>query len=302
MPGLKTARARLYGALEPSAWHRSGLSPLNKAISVVILAATATAVLESEPTILAGREWAFRAAEILFTGIFAIEYIARLWAVGEDIRFRGENGRLRYALTPAAIIDLLSILPLLLTFFGTEAFLLRLFRLLRILRVARLGRFSRAFEAISAALHSRRYELIMSVGIAGMLLLFSSTILYMIEGETQPETFGSIPRTMWWSIATLTTVGYGDVYPKTALGQFFAGLTAITGIGLIAMPTGILAAAFSDAIQMQRIPDDLNVQKSEETPDDVPLRGPQAGDVPERKVETGSSGLGHFQHDSDRVS
>ncbi|ERP97787.1 hypothetical protein Q669_21515 [Labrenzia sp. C1B10] len=246
------ARAKLHKMLEPTAWPRTGLSPLNRAISIVILAATAMAVIESEPTILDGREWAFRAAELTFTLIFVVEYIARLWVAGEDIRYQGVIGRLRYVLTPAAIIDLLSILPLLLTFFGTEAFLLRLFRLLRILRVARLGRFSRAFEAISTALHSRRYELIMSAGIAGMLLLFSSTILYMIEGDTQPETFGSIPRTMWWSIATLTTVGYGDVYPKTSLGQFFAGLTAITGIGLIAMPTGVLAAAFSDAIQMQQ--------------------------------------------------
>lgn len=80
----------------------------------------------------------------------------------------------------------------------------------------------------------------------------TSTLLYLVEGEAQPDNFGSIPRAMWWSIATLTTVGYGDVYPVTALGKILAGLTAITGIGLIAMPTGILAAAFSDAMQRQR--------------------------------------------------
>ena len=91
----------------------------------------------------------------------------------------------------------------------------------------------------------------MSFVIASMLLLMSSTLLYIVEGGIQPETFGSIPRAMWWSIATLTTVCYGDVYPVTTLGRVFAGLTAITGIGLIAMPTGILASAFSDALQNQ---------------------------------------------------
>lgn len=252
MSGLKITRAALYQMLEPSAWPQRGLSPVNKAIAVIILVATATAVIESESTILNGRERAFSFAELAFTSIFLIEYLVRLWVAGEDFRYRGFGGRLKYIFSPAAIIDLLSILPLLLSFLGTEAFLLRLFRLLRILRVARLGRFSRAYEAIATALHSRRYELTMSAGVAATLLLVSSTVLHVIEGEIQPDTFGSIPRTMWWSIATLTTVGYGDVYPTTSLGQFFAGLTAITGIGLIAMPTGILAAAFSDAIQMQR--------------------------------------------------
>ncbi|WP_185961576.1 ion transporter [Telmatospirillum sp. J64-1] len=210
-------RAFLYRLLEPSAWPKTGLSPVNKAIALLILAATAVAVLESEPTIYGHYQNVFFVAEIIFTAAFVIEYFARLWIAAENPAYRGVTGRLRYALSPAAIIDLLALLPLFLAFLGSEAFLLRLFRLMRILRVARLGRFSKAFDAISIALRSRRYELAMSVGIAGVLLLVSSTMLYLIEGAIQPETFGSIPRAMWWSIATLTTVGYGDVYPLTAL-------------------------------------------------------------------------------------
>jgi voltage-gated potassium channel len=132
-----------------------------------------------------------------------------------------------------ALIDLLAILPGLFVFVGSEAFVVRLFRLLRILRLARLGRFSHAIHAITTAVQSRQYELLMSLTIAAILLLVSSTLLYLIEGTVQPDRFGSIPRAMWWSIATLTTVGYGDVFPVTPLGR-------------------ILAAAFSDAIQMQR--------------------------------------------------
>lgn len=100
------------------------------------------------------------------------------------------------------------------------------------------------------------YELLLSVGVAGLLLLLSSAFLYAVEAAAQPEAFGSVPRALWWSIATLTTVGYGDVTPITALGKLFAGITAVAGIGLIAMPTGILAAAFSDAFQKKDAPEE----------------------------------------------
>lgn len=83
-------------------------------------------------------------------------------------------------------------------------------------------------------------------------MIVSATLLYLVEGPGQPEKFGSIPRALWWSIVTLTTIGYGDVYPETALGRVLAGFTALLGIGLIAVPTGILAAAFSDALEQQR--------------------------------------------------
>lgn len=131
-------------------------------------------------------------------------------------------------------------------------FLLRLLRLLRLVRLAKLGRYSLAIGAIGDALRDRRYELGASVAIAIVLLLVTSSLLYVVEGEVQPETFGSIPRAMWWSIATLTTVGYGDVVPITALGRTLAGATALLGIGLVALPTGILAAAFSDALARRR--------------------------------------------------
>jgi voltage-gated potassium channel len=144
------------------------------------------------------------------------------------------------------------LLPIFLTALGAEAFLLRLARLLRILRLARLGRFSVAMSSISEAIGSRRHELLLSLGVAALVLVISSALLYLVEGGVQPDNFGSIPRAMWWSIVTLTTVGYGDVFPMTAVGRILAAITAVTGIGLIAMPAGILAASFSDAMKRQR--------------------------------------------------
>ncbi|KTD57739.1 potassium channel family protein [Legionella shakespearei] len=239
-------RHRLALELDPGLKHTPGLSILNKIIIVVILCSLLLAIIETERTIYLHHERIFMIAEWVFTTVFAIEYIARVWVSIENPKY---VSRFRFMLTPATILDLLTVLLILLTTMGTEGFILRLARLLRVLRIAKLGRYSVAMQNIGHAIYLRRFELIISFGIGVCALIISSSLLYIVEGDMQPEYFGSIPRAMWWSVATLTTVGYGDVYPVTALGRFFAAITAVVGIGLIAMPTGILAASFSDAIQ-----------------------------------------------------
>ncbi|WP_299439915.1 ion transporter [uncultured Rhodospira sp.] len=248
-----SVRARLARQLDPALRTAPGLSPTNWAVCALIVAAMLLAVLATEPTLRTGRETLFLSLEIVLTSLLALEYAARVWTSVEN---PAVTSRLAYIRSPAALFDLAAVLVVFITAFGTEGFLLRLAMLLRVLRIARLGRFSRAFEAVVTAVASRATELALSMGVAALLLLVSSAMLYLVEGATQPEAFGSIPRAMWWSVATLTTVGYGDVYPVTPLGRAFAALTAVTGIGLIAMPTGILASAFSDAFQAQRNPSD----------------------------------------------
>lgn len=126
---------------------------------------------------------------------------------------------------------------------------MRLLRVFRIVRLSRLTRFNHSLTLLVQAVHKRRTELGISFVIAMLLLLLTSIMLYLVEGGSNPDDFGSIPRAMWWSIATLTTVGYGDVTPLSPLGKICAGMTAFIGIGIVAMPTGILAAAFSEAYQ-----------------------------------------------------
>jgi voltage-gated potassium channel len=247
-------RRQLFLAFHPSPGSKAGLSTLNKIILGCILASVSVAVLETEPMISDGRETLFFGAELAVTTIFLTEYLLRLWVCVEDPNYgNGLTGRLRYAVSPHAIFDLIALSSLLSPAIGTEAFLLRLLRLLRILQLAKLGRYSKAMSAIILAVHSKRFELITSFAIACLLLLVSSAMLYLAEGDAQKDSFGSIPRAMWWSVATLTTVGYGDVYPHTILGKIFAGITAVTGIGLIAMPTGILASAFSEVMSQRRL-------------------------------------------------
>ena len=259
-----TWRQWAYRNLHTAAWRKQGISPINRIIAVLIIAAVAVGIVETEPTIFNGNESTFRLLEMGFAVVFLIEYVARVWIAPENPDLGGGwRARLRYALSTPALIDLIALATLFLTFFGSEGAFLRLFRLARIFMLARLGRYSTALRAIGNAINSRRYELGASLTIAGFLLLMSSTLLFMVEGDIQPEDFGSIPRAMWWSIATLTTVGYGDAFPVTPLGKVLAGFTAITGIGLIAMPTGILAAAFSDAIQRQREEKEARREKRE---------------------------------------
>jgi voltage-gated potassium channel len=245
-------RLSTFRELEPSA-RSNGLSLSNRVLVLLILFSTATAVVETEPTILNGHETIFRTAEVSFGVVFLFEYLARLWVAVDHPAFAGTRfPRLRYALSFPAIIDLVAVLPTLLLVAGGSTLVLRLVRILRILRLAKLGRLSSAWRDVAEAVHSRRFELLVTVALAFFAMLIASTLMYWAEGDVQPDKFGSIPRALWWSAVTLTTVGYGDVYPMTPLGKACAAIVAIAGIGLIALPTGILASAFSDAVQRRR--------------------------------------------------
>ncbi|MEP7315854.1 MAG: ion transporter [Sphingomicrobium sp.] len=247
-------RHKVYVALEPHARDEHGLSLANKFLVLFIVVASAIAILETEQALEAPHPFLFRGAELVFGAIFSVEYLLRLWiAPANPVWARYRFPRLRYAVSLPAIIDFLAIVPTLFSLgTGGGSVLLRFFRVLRILRLAKLGRMSNAWQDLAGAMHERRHELLLTVSIATFVLLVSSTMMYWAEGEAQPAKFGSIPRSMWWCIVTLTTVGYGDTYPITVLGKILSGFVAIAGIGLIAMPTGILAAAFSDVVQRRR--------------------------------------------------
>ena len=243
----------LWRQLDPEAYGKNGLSPTNIVVVWIVVLSSVLAIVETEPTIERRAPQTFMYIEQILAVLFAVEYLIRLWAEGENPRFGGVRGRIRYALTPAAIIDLAAFLPSLIApGIYSSPMLLRVFRLIRVLRLARLGRFSRAMGHLIEAVTERREELLLSLILGSIILTFSAAAMYLLESENNPEAFGSIPRALWWSVCTLTTVGYGDIYPHSPLGKVFGGLTSIAGIGLIAMPTGILAADFSDAFQKSR--------------------------------------------------
>ncbi|NZA25501.1 ion transporter [Luteimonas sp. SJ-92] len=243
-------KARVYACMNHP--RPEGLNTFQRVLVLLIIASVTLAVLSSEPVVreAVGRHLAW--LELGFGAIFLVEYMARVWSVGSQPGFSGVAGRLRYMRQPMAVIDLLAVLPFLAGISGAETMVLRLLRLLRLVALTKLARYSSAIRLVTESCISRRFELAFTVMLAGLIILVSSAALYVVEGDHQPEAFGSIPRAAWWSVATLTTVGYGDLVPVTPLGRFFAALTAFAGIGLIAMPTGILAAAFSEAFARAR--------------------------------------------------
>lgn len=255
----RALRGRVNSQFDPSARTEPGLSPLNKVLIALILLATLVAVLETEPEIAAGYEGSFATLELALGIVFAAEYAGRMWTAPErhDHAFPW-RARLRFALSPAAILDLLVIALTFAPFIVANAAVVRLVRVVRIVRLAKLGRTSRALGHLMDAVRSRKDELIVTAGLASGIVLFGATALYWAEGAVQPDKFGSIPRSIWWAVVTLTTIGYGDAYPVTPLGKVLAAMVAIAGIALIAMPTGILAASFSNALARDRAKADAN--------------------------------------------
>lgn len=249
----KNFKRRFYIQIDPEAWEGSGVSPLNLSILLLVLFSIVVAVLQSESSLFERYRWFFLLSNWFLAIVFSIEYAGRLWIMGESPHYAGISGRFKYAFTWASLFDLIATLAiwvdLLIGVGGVYGVLLRLTRAIRILTLTRNSTIGIAIRLLFKAIYGRRVELGLSLALAILVLLLSSVLLYIVEGEAQPENFGSIPRAMWWAMATLTTVGYGDVYPITATGKILAGLTAISSIAIVAMPAGIMAAAFSDAFQ-----------------------------------------------------
>ncbi len=253
---MSRIRSRLYRQLDPLAWQERGLSPVNRIVLAVVMFSVLSAILESEPEIVAAFPRAFRGLDTAFAVLFAVEYGVRLWAMAENPRYAGIGGMFRYARTFASLVDLVATsalwLDVLFGIPGVYGVLLRLVRVLRALTLTRNSQWATAIRLLRDALAERMMELTLSLAFAGIILVICATGLYAAEGTVQPENFGSIPRAMWWAVVTLTTVGYGDAYPVTAIGKVLAGLVALTSIAIVAMPTGIMAAAFSGAFHRLR--------------------------------------------------
>jgi voltage-gated potassium channel len=202
-----------------------------------------------EPVGAAYAAW-FAALEHVSIAIFTVEYLARVVCAPASPRFPGALlGRVRYLLTPMALVDLAAILPAYLPALGLDLRSLRVVRMMRLVRILKIARYSRALQGLRAALASRKEELILSGFATAILLVLSSTVLYLAEHEAQPEVFGSIPAAAWWGVTTLTTVGYGDVTPITLFGKLAAAAVSIMGIGLFALPAGILGSAFVEQLR-----------------------------------------------------
>lgn len=206
-------------------------------------------ILETEKELYQKYQTIFEVFDEVSVYIFTIEYISRIWACTIDSRYSNPiKGRIKFALTPLLIVDLIAILPFYLPMIFPDMRFVRSVRLFRLFRAFKFVRYSETLQTFGNVVRLKKVELITSLMMVFFLLIFSSSIMYYVEHEAQPNAFSSILSTMWWGIATLTTVGYGDMYPITPIGKLFGAFIAILGIGMVALPAGILASGFSSEL------------------------------------------------------
>lgn len=201
--------------------------------------------------------------------IFTLEYVLRLWtsdlSYPKLLPFRA---RLRYIISFAAIIDLVSLLPSYISVISANFMVLRMLRVLRLLRAFKLNRYMHALRDIGDVFRKKASQLISSMLVVSFLMLISAVLMYDAEHEAQPEVFDNALSGLWWAIVTVTTVGYGDIHPITAFGRVMGGAIALLGIGLVAVPTGIITAGFSEQISQKRLEKDAAERSDYEKQDE----------------------------------
>lgn len=246
-------RNRVYEALSGSSPHPLARFVSISLIALILLNVLAVMAESVESVRMEYGRW-LTGFEIASVAVFSLEYLLRLWSCTSSPRFKHPiAGRVRYIFTPLAIIDLLAILPALLMWTGVDLRVLRILRLTRMLRLAKLGRYSKALQLMGEVARQKREELVLSLMLMLLMLVMASSLMYLVENEQQPEVFSSIPASMWWGITTLTTVGYGDAYPITVTGKLLGAAIAVMGIGLFALPAGIIASAFVELRGQQKV-------------------------------------------------
>jgi voltage-gated potassium channel len=229
----------------PSLW-------CDRLITFLVLTNVCAVVLESVPSILLQYEAELALFEAVSVALFTFEYLLRVWSDGA--RYSPEEGgaargRKEYAFGFYGLVDLLAILPFYLQILMPGADL-RVLRVLRLLRILKLSHYSSALEDLAAAVRSEARSFWAALYLLLIVTLLTSSLMYFAENAAQPEKFGSIPDALYWSLITLTTVGYGDVTPVTAIGKVLSVLTAFMGVCTVAMLTGIVSSAFAN--QMAR--------------------------------------------------
>jgi voltage-gated potassium channel len=250
----KTLQRHVYEIMQ-SPFDASVGSRIFDSILLLVIAINVVAVMLETVQGWSAAYWhVFRAIEVVSILLFTIEYATRVWSCTSDRRYAHPfYGRLRFMLTPMAVLDLLAIVPYYLPMLiSVDLRMVRVLRLLRLFRMLKIARFSRSLQTLENVLRSRREELLVILFTLGIMLALISALMYAAEHDAQPEKFSSIPASMWWGIVTLTTIGYGDIYPVTPLGKTMGAFIAVLGVALFALPAGLLGSAFVEELHKSR--------------------------------------------------
>ncbi len=249
----RTTKRKLHILLHPELGETKWDKIINGFLIILIILNVIVVILETVQSIHDKYLDFFHYFDLISVIIFSIEYVLRVWSCNHDPKYKHSiTGRLKYMVSIDALIDLLAILPFYIhVVVGLDLRVLRILRLLRFLRLFRLTAYMKSAKMIKDVFVKRANELKLSVVLIVFLIIISSCIMYFVEHLAQPKVFSSIPATLWWSVVTLTSVGYGDMVPITVVGKFMTSIILLLGVAIFALPAGIITGGFLD--EMQRI-------------------------------------------------
>lgn len=247
-------KEKIYSLLHPEIGDTKLDKVINAFIIILIALNVIAVILETVPSIEQKYREFFYYFDTVSVVFFSIEYILRVWSSNHEAKYKHRIfGRLKYMASPAALIDLIAILPFYIhVFVGLDLRVLRVFRLLRFFRLFRLTAYMKATKMVVNVFKNNLNELMLSLLLATFLIIISSSLVYFSEHVVQPDKFTSIPSTIWWSVVTLTTVGYGDLVPITVAGKIFTCVILLAGVAIFALPAGIITAGFLEEMRKRK--------------------------------------------------
>ena len=270
-----STRRKIFRVIDEDARDYIPSRIFNGLIVLLIFLNVVAIIFESDDHYAVEYAIVFNQIEFWSVLVFGLEYLLRLFTA--DFVYKNLSGWkpfIRYIVSPLAIIDLLAILPSIIILIAPYTYFLsglmdfrviRLLRTLRLLRVFKITRYSRSLRMIIQVFKEKGRDLAVTIFITFILMVISSTMMFYVEHEAQEEQFPNILATFWWAVATLTTVGYGDVYPITPAGKILGGVIAVLGIGLVALPTGILSSAFVDKMERRKEDEEKAIEEEANT-------------------------------------
>lgn len=251
---MKRFQRMIYGLIRDDNENGLAANIFDGIIITLILINVALVILDTFDSFPAWAYRLFRYTEVVSVVVFTLEYFIRLWTAPlKYLDRRPLRAVVKHALSFMAIVDLLAILPFYLPFvFPIDLRVLRMIRLLRLLRLLKMNRYTTALASIANVFRRKAAQLISSMFVVALLMVMSSVLMYTVENPVQPTVFRNAFSGLWWAVATFTTVGYGDIYPVTGAGRVISGIIALLGIGLVAVPTGIISAGFVEQMDSRR--------------------------------------------------
>ena len=248
-PQASTIRRKIFALFSEETRDKGFPKYFNYFIMTLILVNVVTMILETVKVIYEPYHTYFHAFELFVIAVFTCEYIMRILTA--DLAFPCGNrlkSILKYMFSFYGLIDLLAILPFYMPFTKLDLRIVRTLRLLRFLRLFKITRYNNSMELIKSVMSEKRSELGVTCFVIIIVMIIASFLMFYAENAAQPDHFPNVLACIWWSIVTLTTVGYGDVFPVTGIGRFIGGVIAFLGIGLVALPTGIISAGFLEKL------------------------------------------------------